>query len=59
MIAVKLARENYRHKRDNLVDLAGYVEILHESKKAHVLQPWDELVDNFINNFIDIFGGLK
>jgi hypothetical protein len=27
MIAVKLARENYKHKRDNLVDLAGYVEI--------------------------------
>ena len=29
MIAVKLARENYKHKRDNLVDLAGYTKILH------------------------------
>mgnify|MGYP007102556906 CR=1 FL=1 len=28
MIAVKLAREAYKHKRDNLVDLAGYAEIL-------------------------------
>ena len=34
MIAVKLARENYRHKRDNLVDLAGYVEILHRIKES-------------------------
>ena len=36
MIAVKLARENYKHKRDNLVDLAGYVEILHRIKEAGV-----------------------
>lgn len=28
LIAVKLAREAFRHKRDNLVDLAGYAEIL-------------------------------
>ena len=33
MIAVKLARESYKHKRDNLVDLAGYVEILHRIKE--------------------------
>ena len=39
MIAVKLAREDYRHKRDNLVDLAGYVEILHRIKESHVFQP--------------------
>ena len=37
MIAVKLARENYKHKRDNLVDLAGYVEILHRIKDNEVL----------------------
>ena len=36
MIAVKLARENYKHKRDNLVDLAGYVEILHRIKEHEV-----------------------
>lgn len=34
MIAVKLARENYKHKRDNLVDLAGYVEILNRIKES-------------------------
>lgn len=28
MIAVKLIRERYKHKRDNLVDLCGYAEIL-------------------------------
>lgn len=36
MIAVKLARESYRHKRDNLVDLAGYVEILNRIKENEV-----------------------
>ena len=36
MIAVKLARENYKHKRDNLVDLAGYVDILHRIKENEV-----------------------
>ena len=36
MIAVKLARENYKHKRDNLVDLAGYVEILSRIKESEV-----------------------
>ncbi len=36
MIAVKLARENYRHKRDNLVDLAGYAEILNRIKENEV-----------------------
>lgn len=36
MIAVKLARENYKHKWDNLVDLAGYVEILHRIKENEV-----------------------
>ncbi len=36
MIAVKLARENYKHKRDNLVDLAGYVEILNRIKESNL-----------------------
>lgn len=33
-IATKLSRESYKHKRDNLVDLCGYADILqriHES----------------------------
>lgn len=28
MIAVKLGRERHQHKRDNLVDAAGYIELL-------------------------------
>lgn len=28
MIAIKLGRERFKHKRDNLVDLTGYTEIL-------------------------------
>jgi hypothetical protein len=36
LMAVKLARENFKHKRDNLVDLAGYVEILHRIKESEV-----------------------
>jgi hypothetical protein len=28
LIAVKLARESFKHKEDNLVDLAGYAELL-------------------------------
>jgi len=29
LIAVKLVRESNNHKRDNLVDLCGYTELLH------------------------------
>lgn len=29
-IATKLSRESYRHKRDNLVDLCGYADIMQE-----------------------------
>lgn len=28
MIAIKLIRESIKHKRDNLVDLAGYAKLL-------------------------------
>ena len=28
--AVKLVRQSHKHKRDNLVDLAGYTEILNQ-----------------------------
>ena len=33
LMAVKLARESYKHKRDNLVDLAGYTEIFNRIKE--------------------------
>ena len=29
LMAVKMVRQSYKHKRDNLVDLAGYTDILH------------------------------
>lgn len=28
LIVVKLVRESYQHKRDNLVDICGYAELL-------------------------------
>jgi hypothetical protein len=34
LIATKLMREAYKHKRDNLVDLAGYAEILNRVRDA-------------------------
>ena len=36
LMAVKLAREQFKHKRDSLVDLAGYTEILHQIKEAGI-----------------------
>lgn len=30
LIAVKLVRESFKHKRDNLVDLCGYAHIMNE-----------------------------
>lgn len=30
LMAVKMVREGYRHKRDNLVDLCGYAHIMNE-----------------------------
>lgn len=30
MMAVKIAREGYKHKRDSLVDLASYADILNQ-----------------------------
>lgn len=30
LMAVKLSREAFKHKRDNLVDLIGYADILNE-----------------------------
>lgn len=34
LIAVKLSRETFNHKRDNLVDLCGYAYILNEIKDS-------------------------
>lgn len=31
-LAVKIVREGFKHKRDNLVDMAGYAEILNQIK---------------------------
>ena len=35
MIAVKLCREAYNHKRDNLVDLCGYADIMELIKESN------------------------
>lgn len=32
MMSVKLTRQSFKHKRDNLVDLAGYAEIMNQIK---------------------------
>ncbi|MGN1216731.1 MAG: DUF6378 domain-containing protein [Phocaeicola sp.] len=34
LMAVKIVRESYRHKRDNLVDLCGYAEIMNEIQES-------------------------
>ena len=34
LMAVKLAREGYKHKEDNLIDLCGYANILNEILKT-------------------------
>ena len=33
LIAVKLVRESFKHKRDNLVDLCGYAELMNRLKE--------------------------
>lgn len=35
MIAVKLAREIFKHKRDNIVDTCGYLEIKNRIEEAN------------------------
>ena len=32
MMAVKLVRESFAHKRDNLIDLCGYAELMNRLK---------------------------
>lgn len=34
LMAVKIVRERYRHKRDNLVDLCGYAHIMNEINES-------------------------
>lgn len=34
MMSVKLCRERFKHKEDNLIDLAGYTEILYRIKQS-------------------------
>jgi hypothetical protein len=33
LMAVKLTRQSYKHKRDNLVDLCGYAHLLNELER--------------------------
>ena len=33
LMAVKLVRESFAHKRDNLVDLCGYAELMNQLKE--------------------------
>ena len=33
LMAVKLVRESFKHKRDNLVDLCGYAELMNQLKE--------------------------
>ena len=33
LMAVKLVRESFNHKRDNLVDLCGYAELMNRLKE--------------------------
>lgn len=47
MMAVKIAREQYKHKRDNLVDLAGYTEILYRINEAEISQQMGIVPDPF------------
>lgn len=35
LMALKISREMHAHKRDNLVDLAGYTFLLHELEEHH------------------------
>ncbi len=39
LIALKLAREQNKHKEDNLVDLAGYAWVLNEIVKDEEIKP--------------------
>lgn len=36
LIALKLSRESHYHKRDNMVDLAGYIQGLHSYREANL-----------------------
>jgi len=36
MTAVKISRESFKHKRDNLTDLAGYAECAHRIAKMQL-----------------------
>ena len=36
MICVKLSREGHKHKRDNLVDLCGYAELLNQMEEGSI-----------------------
>lgn len=45
MVSLKLSRESNFHKRDNLVDLVGYVQGWHDYREKLALQEEDTLYD--------------
>ena len=52
LAGMKIAREIYRHKEDNLVDLAGYsacVQMIHDKKKELFLKKEEQ--DDYDRNF--------
>ena len=42
LMAVKLVRESFAHKRDNLIDLCGYAYIMNEIKESNKKGEQDE-----------------
>ena len=40
LAGLKLAREAYQHKRDHLIDLAGYADCLQQIADTKELPPW-------------------
>jgi len=60
MVAVKLSRECHRHKRDNLVDIAGYarvVSMIHGDDHApRSFGPTKKVLDRISDKFQEVLG---
>ena len=55
LIALKLSRESHYHKRDNMVDLCGYVQGLHTHREKN-RQPEDKLSEEALEERMNIIG---
>ncbi len=55
LIALKLSRESHCHKRDNMVDLCGYVQGLHSYREKN-LGPEDRLTEEALEERMKIIG---